>query len=545
MYAVYNYDDASRLTNIVNAADSSQISFGYDNADRVTSRSYPNGVNTTYEYDGMSRLKRLKDVSSTATLFDRQYGYNNASQINQIIEPTQTRSFGYDLVNRLTNVTNPGGTNESYNFDDVGNRTSSHRSASYGYQPFNKVVSTATANYVYDANGNMVSKAEGTNFWRYGYDYENRLVSASTRKQTVRYRYDALGRRVQRYTVGTKENTKFIYDGQDVLVDDNSGTLTKYINGEGIDNKLRVQTGSNVNYFLADHLGSTNGLADASGNLTASTNYDSFGNASNANFPTRYQFTGREYDSFTGLQYSRARWYDANLGRFISEDPIGFRGGDINLYGYVWNSPNSFTDPMGLDGWGNDTADWLDNGISNIGQGIGFDPPVMWNPISGPTTIGDLSHGTADLLRVGSGTGHAIYDEDDNGWGRAANVAMDISRASSIFAILAGPGARLASKGACPTQGRFPKNPDKLLPELPRDVKGRIYPSDYIRIRPEQHPLKPGETYSPRHHGQHYHVEQRTDAGKSWNNSKNVNKVKPKNYKKGEGTGFLPGEEFP
>ena len=193
----------------------------------------------------------------------------------------------------------------------------------------------------------MVSKGEGSNFWRYGFDYENRLVSALTRKQTVRYRYDALGRRVQRYFKGGKENTKFIYDGQDVLVDDNSGTLTKYINGTGIDNKLRVQTGSNTQYFLTDHLGSTNGLADASGNLTASTNYDAFGNATNASFLSRYQFTGREHDSFTGLHYYRARFYDANLGRFISEDPIGFEGGDVNLYGYVWNDPIKFVDPLG------------------------------------------------------------------------------------------------------------------------------------------------------------------------------------------------------
>ena len=132
-----------------------------------------------------------------------------------------------------------------------------------------------------------------------------------------------------------------------MLVDDNSGTLTKYLNGMGIDNKLRVQTGSDVRYFLADHLGSTNGLADNLGNLTASTNYDAFGNATNASFPSRYQFTGREHDNFTGLHYYRARFYDANLGRFISEDPIGFTAGDINLYGYVWNNSISFRDPSG------------------------------------------------------------------------------------------------------------------------------------------------------------------------------------------------------
>ena len=72
-----------------------------------------------------------------------------------------------------------------------------------------------------------------------------------------------------------------------------------------------------------------------------------FGNAT-GNLATRFRFTGREYDDFTGLHYYRARWYDSNLGRFISEDPIGFAGGDVNLYGYVGNGPLDGTDPSGL-----------------------------------------------------------------------------------------------------------------------------------------------------------------------------------------------------
>ncbi|MBK8148552.1 MAG: RHS domain-containing protein [Acidobacteria bacterium] len=109
-----------------------------------------------------------------------------------------------------------------------------------------------------------------------------------------------------------------------------------------------MQTGSDVRYFIADHLGSTNALTDSSGNVTSSASYDSFGNAS-GNLATRYKFTGREYDDFTGLHYYRARWYDSSLGRFISEDPIAFAGGDVNLYGYVRNKPVSYSDPFGLD----------------------------------------------------------------------------------------------------------------------------------------------------------------------------------------------------
>lgn len=162
----------------------------------------------------------------------------------------------------------------------------------------------------------------------------------------MRDSWGALGRRVRR-THGA-EDTKLSYDGLDVVMDDDNGTLTKYLNGERIDNKLRQTTGSATSYFLADHLGSSNGLTDSTGALTASSSYDSFGNPSNSNFPSRYQFTGREYDAFSGLQFSRARFYDPKLGRFISEDPIGFRGGDVNLFGYVQNNPVMRRDSRGL-----------------------------------------------------------------------------------------------------------------------------------------------------------------------------------------------------
>jgi RHS repeat-associated protein len=176
--------------------------------------------------------------------------------------------------------------------------------------------------------------------------------------------------------------------------------LTKYINGGGVDNKLRQQTGNDVKYFIADHLGSTNALTDASGAITEQTSYDSFGNAT-TNLSTRYQFTGREFDNSTGLHYYRARFYDANLGRFISEDPIGLRGG-INLYGYVENNPQNFRDPSGNlgvlavlavawviyevgatiydiydfgDSLVNPCADWWDVGLGGAGLAMGVALP--------------------------------------------------------------------------------------------------------------------------------------------------------------------------
>jgi RHS repeat-associated protein len=69
--------------------------------------------------------------------------------------------------------------------------------------------------------------------------------------------------------------------------------------------------------------------------------------ATNPAFANPFQFTGRENDGLAGLYYYRARYYDSDLRRFISEDPIGTRGGP-NLYAYAANNPVSFSDPLGL-----------------------------------------------------------------------------------------------------------------------------------------------------------------------------------------------------
>jgi RHS repeat-associated protein len=176
---------------------------------------------------------------------------------------------------------------------------------------------------------------------------------------------------------------KFCTYDDDVLVDHDSGTLTKDQNGPGIDNKLSVRTGTDVKYFLADHLGSTNGLADSTGAVTSQTSYDAFGNQT-GNLASRYGFTGRENDSFTGLMHYRARQYDPRLGRFITEDPIGFGGGDINLYGYVGNRPLSFRDPFGLNPYDDEQLwraqqDLINSLAGPIEFGIGFGDTVLFD----------------------------------------------------------------------------------------------------------------------------------------------------------------------
>ena len=107
--------------------------------------------------------------------------------------------------------------------------------------------------------------------------------------------------------------------------------------------------------------------------------YDSFGNQHDMKNRIKqpYGYTGREHDRETGLRYYRARYYDGEVGRFISEDPIGFAGGDVNLYGYVFNQPTLLTDPSGRDVY--DCIRPLDNSlISKLAGALDLGHNYLW-----------------------------------------------------------------------------------------------------------------------------------------------------------------------
>ncbi len=150
--------------------------------------------------------------------------------------------------------------------------------------------------------------------------------------------------------------TQFVYDGLNPVQELQSGSASaNLLTGLNLDEYFQRTDSAGARALLTDALGSTWGLADSSGTVQSGYSYQPFGSTtpSGATSANPYQYTGRENDSGAGpfdgdLYYNRARYYSPVLQRFMSQDPIGFAGGDTNLYAYVANSPINLSDPLGL-----------------------------------------------------------------------------------------------------------------------------------------------------------------------------------------------------
>jgi RHS repeat-associated protein len=201
-----------------------------------------------------------------------------------------------------------------------------------------------------DANGNTTTDSSGKS---YTWDFENRLASAVVPGTgTVAFKYNPFGRRI--YKSSPNFAGIFVYDGFNLIetVNPSGAKMSSYTQTQSIDEPLAELRGSTSDYYEADGLGSVTSLSSSRGTLANTYTYGSFGNLINLTGTLRnpFQYTAREADSETGLYYYRARYYDLNAGRFVSEDPGRFPAG-INFYTYVENDPVGFVDPFGFCPW--------------------------------------------------------------------------------------------------------------------------------------------------------------------------------------------------
>ena len=270
-----------------------------------------------------------------------------------------------------------GGKNVFYRYASDGDRhsraamTDQIRSDDYVYYPKSDLVRiVGEYAYRYDENGNLLERGDvyvesgeeiaieqSGDYTLFEYDLLNRLVSVSkidegtgVLEQVVSYRYNHKNLRIER--TDDEGTTRYVFDlAGNIIEEHDAEGLTRYVfrNNKHL---AKITADGKTYYYGTDMLGSTTVLFDDAGNAVWKGEISAFGDVvlgewiGEELFNERVRFTEKDFDEVTGLYYFNARWYDPQLGRFTSEDPV--RDG-MNWYVYVSNNPLKFVDPTGLE----------------------------------------------------------------------------------------------------------------------------------------------------------------------------------------------------
>ena len=343
---------------------------------------------------------------------------------------------------------------KSYSWDAVGNPAG--ETVTDG-----RLTTLGSMTLTYDDDGNLTYRTGGGETVEYWWNSLSQLDSANSSVHgKVRYKYDGFGRRV--YMNDATGTTQFLWEGDDVVADiDGSGNATRYYNYyPGTSNLHSLRIGTSGYLYLKDGSGNVVGLQNSSGTLVNQYGYSPFGDSVSVSesVANRFRFASGEQDRL-GLYYFRARYYDPDLKRFLSEDPIGLAGG-INPYVYAANNPIDLVDRKGLCPEGNfDDPEHLEENPCIL-EGItvtvtadkepeeddsGGDP---WepggHPIAGSGPIAGGGSGTAD----GGSTGSTLKCIGAAG-GLLARFTLDVTLGYAYWSGLAtlGSGAVLIAEG--------------------------------------------------------------------------------------------------
>ena len=362
----YTYDVLNRPASIINPQGITVL-FKYDAAGRRIAKSVlTSGVQpltiTDYAYDAAGQLLRITNKAGGKPVAFAKYTYDDAGNRISMEDQNGVHTYRYDASNRLIVARDLPLTpfsGEGFAYDKAGNRRHDTIVKDYKYDKANRLLENTLYRYTHDLNGNLTSRTEkvGSATISYAYNPEQRLSEVITPNAKVEYKYDPLGRRIEKSVAGSP--LRYVYDNEDIIaiLDGNNNPTETFTHGPGIDEPLVMTKPDGADYFYhADGLGSITALTSETGEIAQTIKYQSYGKPviviyDQAAATNPYYFTAKELDAETGLYYYRARYYDWLRGAFTQEDPIGFSGGDTNLYTYVKNRPINAVDPSGKIGW--------------------------------------------------------------------------------------------------------------------------------------------------------------------------------------------------
>jgi RHS repeat-associated protein len=356
----YSYNPLNQL--VVLSRNSANLArFTYDERGNISSIIHANGTYTAYEYNDANQLKSIKNFGANGNVLNYfSYSYDANGNITSVETNNGTITYQYDALNQLTKETLADGTTITYEYDSVGNRTkkivndgTTTTTTTYTYDAADQLTAVNGQAYTYDANGNLTNNGNKT----FVYDDDNRLSEVKNASGTTiaSFTYDQLGRRISKTT--SSGTISYHYDGDSNQVlyetDANNNIVAEYTwDYQG--NPVTMTKGGVTYYYHINGHGDVTALTDANGNVVAQYQYDAWGNIlsktgamASAN---PYRYAGYYYDEETGLYYLMARYYDANIGRFITRDTFhGFEDDphSLNLYAYTKNNPVMYVDPDG------------------------------------------------------------------------------------------------------------------------------------------------------------------------------------------------------
>lgn len=368
----YAYDALDRLSELTQSGQASkQVRFVYNRAGQLVSLDQAAGPSgsiavsqSTYAYDSGGRLVSLIQKHAADLLAEYQWSYDAADRLTQTVSVDGISTFAYDARGQLLSADNSVLADESFSYDANGNRNA----GGYVTAADNRLQTDGTDSFAYDAEGNLTRRVDGVTgqITEFRYDHRNRLIGLTVRDanlailSSANYVYDVfdnrIGKSIDRDGAGPQAPVveRYVYDGDHIALQfDGSGSLThRYLHGLQVDQVFADQRADgSVLWNLTDNLGSVRDQLDSTGAQINHIVYGSFGDVqseTNAAVDHLFGFVGREHDDESGLLFYRSRYYDPAIGRFISQDPSEFMGGDENLYRYVENAPRQYTDPFGL-----------------------------------------------------------------------------------------------------------------------------------------------------------------------------------------------------
>jgi RHS repeat-associated protein len=388
-----------------------------------------------YIYDSMSRVSDAQR-SGTAVSGNDHFDYDYSGQLNYA---SYTGWYG------------SGTRSVSYDQDQLGNRNQvTDNGSAQGYSRngsyLNQYVAAPAGSVSNDGNHEVT----GYGGFNYGY-LDGKLATINGGGNYYDARYDALGRCIRRYVNG--RITYCTYDGPHPIYEWNAdGTKAGWnLYGQGIDEILLrgdyvIVPGGQGYFFQQNRLGSVTHLTSFAGNPIEKYRYDAFGAPTTLDpilgyFNNRFKFTGREYLDAFGIYEYRNRAYHPGLGRFLSEDPMGFGAGDSNIFRYCGGDPVNRRDPFGLGPHGGGDKIYNSEGMDS-GSGTftyGGDSDDFMDRVMSEVFGSDSGSGSSDAAGEISGAGPG-FGGTDSGSGSGPGGLFGPALGGNGLGILGGGG---------------------------------------------------------------------------------------------------------